>query len=152
MEGKRPGGLTALAILNFIFSTCGFVNAVGLFAGSALLKLAASSPGTTTQDADELAKFRLILDNPFIKVLGVFAIVNCLLLLVSGVGYIQQKKVMGRMLGSIYGVLGLIVATAVMIVMRDVPGAVGIQSVLGFVYPVLTLVLLNTVFKQDFYR
>src|SRR5947207_11634705 len=120
MEGKRPGGLTALAVLNFIFASCGFVNAVGLFAGSALLKLAASNSGATTQEAEDMAKIRLILENPFIKVLGVFAIVNCLLLLLSGVGYIQQKRVLGRVIGSVYGCLGLIVATAVMVVMRDV--------------------------------
>ena len=31
-EGKRPGGLTALAVLNFIFGGLGAIGALGLIA------------------------------------------------------------------------------------------------------------------------
>ena len=67
------------------------------------------------------------------------------LLIVSGVGYIGQKRVMGRMMGNFYGVTsivnnGLSIANG---------GEFSFFTIIGLVYPVLTLILLNTTFKED---
>ena len=67
------------------------------------------------------------------------------LLIISGVGYIGQKRVLGRMMGNFYGITsiannGLSLANG---------GEFSFFIIIGLIYPVLTLILLNTTFKED---
>lgn len=67
------------------------------------------------------------------------------LLITSAVGYLGQKRFLGRSLGTAYAVvavLGSVVGLAT-------GQPFGISTVIGLVYPVLTLILLNTTFKDD---
>ncbi len=139
-EGKRPGGLTALAVLNFVF---GGLGAIGVLALLALLNVAESI-------IDEAAKKAAVEASkaPGAVYLGLMlGLVNMALLIASGVGYLTQKKILGKMLGNAYGILALLGTVYGLTVLG---GKFDISTIIGLVYPVLTLALLNTVFKDDF--
>ena len=132
-DGKRPGGLTALAVLNFVFGGFGVLAVLG-----AAALLGAANELTEGAVADGMGMG-----------IGMFQFLlmalSAALLIVSGVGYIGQKRVMGRMMGNFYGVTsivnnGLSIANG---------GDFSFFTIIGLVYPVLTLILLNTTFKED---
>jgi hypothetical protein len=75
------------------------------------------------------------------------SLVSVLLLIVSGVGYLGLKKMLGRTMGNAYAVVS-IASSVIGIVMLNT--GFGLSTIIGLVYPVLTLILLNTTFKDDF--
>lgn len=96
----RPGGLTALAVFNFIFG--------GLSALANLVSLA-----TINAMYDEMVKQAERNGGHFpskttIFLLGGFALIRAALLITSGIGYLQLKKFLGRSLGNAYAGLALI--------------------------------------------
>ena len=132
-DGKRPGGLTALAVLNFVFGGFGVLAVLG-----AAALLGAANELTEGAVADGMGMG-----------IGMFQFLlmalSAALLIVSGVGYIGQKRVMGRIMGNFYGATsivnnGLSIANG---------GEFSFFTIIGLVYPVLTLILLNTTFKED---
>jgi hypothetical protein len=140
VQGKRPGGLTALAVLNFVF---GGLGAIGILALIALLGLADKVVREGTRGEKGLH------DAPgagLVYLAILMSVVSIALLITSGVGYLLQKKFLGKMLGNAYGILGLI-STAIGVAISS---EFNIGTIIGLIYPVLTLALLNTVFKDDF--
>jgi len=76
------------------------------------------------------------------------------LLLFSGIGYLRQMKVLGRYVGTIYAVVALVSLVAEHLTDVQILGGhrshgLGIKTMIQGIYPVLTLILLNTVFKDD---
>jgi hypothetical protein len=77
------------------------------------------------------------------------------LLLISGIGYIRQKKVQGRFLGTAYGVVALLgmvaghFAEGHQAQSAGLHHALGIWTLITMIYPVLTIIVLNTVFRDD---
>jgi hypothetical protein len=138
-EGKRPYGLTALAVLNFVF--VGFV-AVGAQALWARYSLVPSTP-----DVAITAYSLTQQDGPMLLIAAILMLVSMTLLIVSGIGYIGQKKILGQRVGSIYGMIGIAGTVLVLLVAKT---GFGIETIIGLTYPILTLVLLNTTFKEDF--
>lgn len=138
-EGKRPYGLTALAVLNFVF--VGFV-AVGAQALWARYSLVPSTP-----DVAITAYSLTQQDGPMILIAAILMLVSMTLLIVSAIGYIGQKKILGQRVGSIYGMIGIAGTVLVLLVAKT---GFGIETIIGLTYPILTLVLLNTTFKDDF--
>jgi hypothetical protein len=132
-EGKRPGGLTALAVLNFVFAGLGILALLALLALVGAVDKAASDSGGH-------------LGAGMVYLLIAFGLLRMALLLASGVGYLGQKRKLGRTFGNAYGVLGLI-DTVLGIAL--VSGSTGIGTIIGLIYPVLTLILINTTFKDD---
>lgn len=132
-QGKRPGGLTALAVLNFVFGGLGALALLALFA----LLGAANHAGADLSNAPGAGVIYVSL------LLGAVAVV---LMITSGVGYIKQKKFMGRTLGNAYAATSL-TNTAIGLAMID--SSFGIGTIIGLIYPVLTLILLNTTFRED---
>lgn len=139
MPPKRPGGLTALAVLNFVFAG---LAVIGIFTLIALLRVvapvvdAASGPEASLTQSSGMVYLGIVL-----------RIASAGLLVLSGVGYIGQKKVLGYGLGCAYGVLGIISA-----VLSIVTSGFDIMVGLGLIYPLLTLILLNTAFKKAFVK
>ncbi len=129
--GKRPGGLTALAVINFVIG--GVMVLIYL-----LLTIGLGIVDATGQEV------------PTVWAYGVAAagLVASSLLISSGVGYIKQRKFLGRTLGNAYGVLSV----ARFITEIALGSDIGIFSLIFMIYPILTLILINTTFKDDFVR
>ncbi len=131
-EGNRPGGLTALAVLNFVFGGFGVL---GVLAMAALFGFFNElSEGEIAKEVGGEGILLFILTG-----------ISASLLIVSGIGYLGQKRVLGRMMGSFYGIAS--------IANNGLSLAVGEEfsffTIVGLVYPVLTLILVNTTFKDD---
>jgi hypothetical protein len=141
-EGKRPGGLTALAVLNFVF---GGLSVLGILAMVALLGAAEAATGGALSEGMAEGMAEMELSGGLLMITIVLSIASCALLIVSGVGYIQQKRVLGRTMGSLYGILAL-AGTGLGLAGG---GDFGIGEIIGLIYPVLTLILVNTTFKED---
>lgn len=146
-EGKRPGGLTALAVLNFVFAGLGLLSALGLLA-----LLAFANKLTENANPDQ----RVVFDAFQQLGMGMWAfmlitqVVVIALLVIAGVGYLKTKT-WGRKFGTIYALLSIGDAIFTMLALPAVlGGGFSIGTLIGLVYPVLTLILLNTTFKDDF--
>src|SRR5436190_1109547 len=135
--GHRPGGLTALAVLNFVF---GGLGAIGLLLLWGLVSAANSASGGAVHAA--LAEAAPVMALVYVSLL--LSVIGVVLLIASGVGYLGQKAFLGKTMGSVYGLVA-IVNTGV-----GYAGThqFGVMTIVGLVYPILTLVLLNTVFKD----
>jgi len=141
-EGQRPGGLTALAVLNFVF---GGLGAIGIILLGGLVAVADKATGGEVSGAAAESLAAAGTDGALFLVTIVLSIASCVLLIISGVGYIKQKRVMGRTMGSLYGILAL-VGTILTLVSG---GDFGFGEIIGLIYPVLTLIMVNTTFKDD---
>jgi hypothetical protein len=132
-KDKRPGGLTALAVLNFVFGGLGVLGVLALWAILAIAQAAIAAGGTSSTGLGMLYATFLL------------TIVSVTLLIAAGVGYLGQKRFLGRTLGTVYAVTSL--AATGLSLATGTP--FGIGTVIGLVYPVLTLILLNSTFKDD---
>lgn len=147
-EGKRPGGLTALAVINFVFSGWGLITLFGLIAMFAFIGKIPTDQMDETQKAQIEAFQNLGL--PTFIFLIVLSIISSILLLLSGIGYLKQKKILGWALGNAYGILSIVssIVSAFMFP-AEIGGGFNIAVIIGLIYPIVTLVLLNTTFKED---
>lgn len=137
-QGKRPGGLTALAVLNFVFGGFAAIGALLGFAGLALIREAIkkAEEAGAKYDGQGLTAATIVI---------LLMAVSAFLLIASGVGYLKQKRVLGRTLGTAYAFVS-IVSSIVGVVSG---GGIGIGTIIFLVYPVLTLIMINTTFKED---
>ncbi|HDY65357.1 MAG TPA: hypothetical protein ENH84_03875 [Phycisphaerae bacterium] len=146
-EGKRPGGLTALAVLNFIFSGWGLLGIIGMIVMLALFGMLAENMDEQSRTQWEAMQTT---GRPMLICLLVASAISSILLLISGIGYIKQKKFLGRTLGNAYAILAIIIGVVSAVMMkREIGGGFTIGAIIGLIYPVLTLILLNTTFKED---
>ena len=153
-EGKRPGGLTALAVLNFVFGGFGALAVLGLTAMLSLAKGMVDVAGETVResgDAEAISQFNQANEaitsgvGPIYFVI-LLTVASTALLITSGVGYLGQKRFLGRTLGTAYAAVSIL-STVLSIALLS--SGFGIGTIIGLVYPVLTLILVNTTFKDD---
>ncbi len=147
-QEKRPGGLTALAVLNFIFAGLGVLGLLSMIALFAFM----GNIDTDKMDENARTQFEAMqsMGTSFFMLIFALSVFTSILLLVSGIGYLKQKKVLGRFLGSAYGLLSLV--SSIMTGLwfdPELGGGFNIGTIIGLIYPVLTLILLNTSFKDD---
>ena len=147
-EGKRPGGLTALAVINFVFVGLGLIGVLMLAAFFAFIGMIPTDDMPEAQRT-QIEAFQNMGVAVFI-IIFVLSIVSSVLLLVSGIGYLKQKKIMGRMVGNTYAVVSIVssVVTGMMFA-AELGGGFNIGTIIGLIYPVVTLILLNTTFRDD---
>ncbi len=147
-EGKRPGGLTALAIINFILAGLGLLSVFGMVAFFGLIDK------VPTEQMNEAQKVQIQavqnMGAPTLVLIIVLNLLSGVLLLSSGIGYMKQKKVLGRVVGNVYA-LASIVGSLVsgLLFATELGGGFNFGTIIGLIYPVLTLVLINTTFKDD---
>ena len=147
-DQQRPGGLTALAVLNFIFGGLAMLSMLAPM----LSFLAQLAPDLSEEQRAQLNAFTT-LGPGWLVFVAASGGIGGLLLILSGIGYLQQKKFLGRTLGNVCAVFRFAVTSATILWLPAAfGGGSGILSILSFVYPVLTLVLLNTTFKEDLTR
>ena len=77
---------------------------------------------------------------------GLDAVLGAALMITSGVGYLGQKRFLGRTLGNTYAILSILNNVLSLATLHQ---GFGIGTLIGLIYPVLTLILLNTTFKDD---
>ncbi len=148
-QEKRPGGLTALAVINFIFSGLYLLGILGWII--ILLVIIGIIPIDQLNEIQrtQMEAFQKLGIPVFIFVL-ILSLVSSVLLLLSGIGYLKQKKFLGRTLGNIYAVIDIISSVVSGIILTsETGGGFTIMTMVGLIYPVLTLILLNTTFKED---
>ncbi len=148
-EEKRPGGLTALAVINFIFSGLYLFGLLGWII--IFLVIIGIIP---TDQMNEIQKTQMEafqeLGIPVFIFILTLSLISSVLLLLSGIGYLKQKKFLGRNLGNLYAVIDIISSVISGIVLTaETGGGFTIMTMVGLIYPVLTLILLNTTFKED---
>lgn len=147
---KRPGGLTALAVFNFIF---GALEIVGAVSWVAMLRFSNAALEGASPDTRKIIEAFQHLGTGLFVVIVLASLVSGALLIASGIGYLKLKKFLGRSLGNAYAILG--VASTLMsslLMPAELGGGFSLGSLVGLIYPVLTLILLNVVFKEDFDR
>jgi len=146
-ERTRPGGLTALAVINIVFCGSGLLGVLGMAALFALMgKMADEVPEKSRQQFEALQK----MGGPRLVFMFGLSLVTSVLLLLSGIGYLKQKRVLGRLVGNSYAVIAVVSSLVrVFLFAPELGGGFTIGTIIGLVYPVLTLVLLNTTFKDD---
>jgi hypothetical protein len=67
------------------------------------------------------------------------------------VGYLKLKKFLGRTLGNVYAVMSVVYSIgSALLLPVTLGGGFNIMAIVGLIYQVLTLILLNTTFKEDF--
>jgi hypothetical protein len=147
-EGKRPGGLTALAVINFVF--CGFsmLSVLGMLVFFTFI----GKIPTDQMQARQKEQMEAVQNMGMSTLVLILAlnVVTATLLLLSGIGYLQQKKVLGRIIGNVYAVVSVVAAvTSALLFKAELGGGFNIGSIIGLIYPIVTLVLLNTTFKED---
>jgi hypothetical protein len=177
VASKRPGGLTALAVLNFVFGGLAILFGLGGIAcgtavstsGSALQELGRATGEVALQAARDQAEKsgdtetvkridkdieRLRSSSSSAPSLGAMYYTITLMvlaigafLIVAGVGYLKQSRKSGYVFGNIYGIAGIIV---VVLQMAMLGAGLGFGIIIGLAYPIVTLALLNTVFKESF--
>jgi hypothetical protein len=146
-EGKRPGGLTALAVINFVF---GGLGALGILGMVALFAILSSVPDDETQQKMKEA-WEEAGGVTFLAVMVAISVVSTTLIIASGVGYLKQKKFLGRGLGNAYALLSIVSSiVGGLLTPADAGGGFNLWTLIGLVYPVVTLILINTTFKEDF--
>jgi hypothetical protein len=129
--GTRPGGLTALAVINFVFAGLGLLMSAGVFLGDTLVSMGleaaekdaakraemdrqAETRGEASRSAEEVAKGAKELEDmreakrvyaehgTILMVAGVVGILLALLQIVSGVGYLKLRRGLGKNVGTVY--------------------------------------------------
>jgi ABC-type transport system involved in multi-copper enzyme maturation permease subunit len=141
----RPGGLTALAVFNFLgaatalLGTLGYVMAMG--AGDQLV-------GEEQQEAQRELSELSSLGTPTLLALIVATLLVAGLQVASGIGFLKMRYVLGWVLGFVYGTASLALTWIVPLLRGSATAAV-LQQVF---YPVVVMTLLATVFRGDFRR
>lgn len=147
-NGQRPGGLTALAIVNFLLGALALIGAIAMVT---FVKYADRIvENTSEQERMAMEAFQDLGTGTFALIVAL-NLATGILLIVSGVGYLKLRAFLGRTLGSVYAVTSIAGSLLTgMVLPEALGGGFSLGSVLNLVYPALTLVVLNTVFKEDF--
>ena len=137
--GTRPGGLTVLGICNMIFGALNFMGAFGtvvmIFFGDKMSEMEGAQPNPMME-----------LGVGYLIALTLLYTVTGILEMLSGIGYMGQKKVMGRYLGNAFAVAQI----ATSIFEATIPGLpFTLLNLSNFVYPVITVLLINIAFRDD---
>ena len=149
-SNPRPGGLTALAVFNFIFGCLSVIGAFGSLVLPRTLEMVANQPGISETQRQQMQALADIGPTTLYLLAG-GSLISAILLIASGVGYLKLKKFLGRTLGNASALFGLAAALASALWLApQLGGGFNIASIINFIYPFVTLILLNTTFKEDF--
>ena len=136
-EGKRPGGLTALAVMSFVFG--------GLRLIEEVISFGIHSLGAEGFERErQLGHYHGPMPTEY-AILSACGFVAAILLILAGVGLLGQKRVMGRVLASIYAAVSIAATLYELLAVDDW----GIITLVLLPFPALMLFLVNLTFKDD---
>lgn len=161
--GKRPGGLTALAVINFILGGMTLLSIPGLYMGNfgvgmqekELNRQLQEDPNNAQNEnwikaKEKNEKDKKTLADPKVKIFIFLSVIPGALLIISGVGYLKQKKGLGWILGNLYAAISIALGiVSLVIIDKEIRGDFTLLNLIDYIYPVLTLFLLNITFKDD---
>jgi hypothetical protein len=166
--GTRPGGLTALAVINFIFAAVELIMGVGavtspismpaLIAHIEQTAAAESQPEKREKLEKQLVDMRnanekIQSHKGLVYLAGGAELLFGVVLILSGIGYLMLRKFLGRTLGIFYGAGSILWGAAALALLAPETGkSLGMMDLIGFVYPAVTLFALLGPFKHDFTR
>jgi hypothetical protein len=136
----RPFGLVLLTALNLGFGLYNLGAAVQLGLALALKLDPSRPPGFDPGIAVGLMALPLW----FVVYAMIASVIKAVLLFVSGIGYFNFKRVLGRGVGNAYAIVSLVDSAVVVV---GLPYGISGGTVIGILYPVFTLLALNTMFK-----
>lgn len=151
-EGTRPGGLTALAVLNFIFGGFGVLGSLGMLALLVVMNTIKDDPDVQEARHEMAKAWKEIGLGLFFAAMAA-GLLTAVLQIVSGIGYMKQKRGLGRGVGNAYAMVAIAVNVVTTVMLANTPvGGFTLGTLLSLIYPVVTLFLLNVTFKEDFIR
>jgi hypothetical protein len=149
-ESKRPGCpgiLTTLAVINFIIAFV-YIVAIGLTAVS--LAFIDNIPLDNLGEAQtaRIEAMGQLSAGEYAFMLGP-TIIAAILLLLAGIGYLKQKKVLGWAMGNAYAAV-MILSTIIspFILPPALKGGI-VSIIIALAYPIITLALINFVYKKN---
>lgn len=146
-DGKRPGGLTALAVLNFVFAGLSLLGVLGLIVVVAMADRL-KSIGHDPQDRAALEAVEHMSMGLWALLVASAAVATALLI-TSGIGYLKMRR-WGRRIGNVCALLTISVSLAeVVVIPSELGGGFNIGTIINLVYPLLSLYFLNVTFKDD---
>jgi len=152
-SNRRPGGLTALAVINLILGGLSALGALGSLVLIPFLGTMAEQASMENMPPAQQAQIAALADvsASVFLLLAAINVVTAVLLIASGIGYLKLRKFLGRTLGNAYGVVGVVSTLASMVALpAALGGGFNILVIVNLIYPALTLFLLNVTFKEDF--
>jgi uncharacterized membrane protein YraQ (UPF0718 family) len=172
---SRPGGLTAIAILNVIGGFIGLIGGVFLFFADDTMNWAANQVQMTPQQlqqlppqqraemeqtmkdmADAQAMLKGVTENSLYYPTAVVGLVCSAAMFVSGIGMWRMKKFSGQLIGNVYVGTSLLSAALNYLMIQQMDGlpagqdGPGITGLIGPLYALLVAFLLNFTFSEDF--
>ena len=112
-----------------------------------------TGPAYSTDKMNEAQKAQIEaiqnIGSSVLVIIFALSLLSSVLLLLAGIGYLKQKKFLGRTIGNTYAVISIVssVVSGIMFA-SELGGGFNIGTIIGLIYPVLTLILLNTTFGE----
>jgi len=146
-EKTRPGGLTALAVINFILA-CLYIIMTGLTAVSFIFIDNIPLGNMGEAEVARIDAIKQLSTGESVFILAPSLIAGIILIL-AGIGYLKQKKVLGWLMGNIYA--AIIILSTVLSPMILSPALRGgtISLIIALAYPIITIALINFLYKKD---
>ena len=145
-ETKRPGLLTALAVISFIVAFLYIVvNGLG-FLSFVLIDYVPLESLSEAQISGIEAMRQLSTGDLALRI-GPPLIAGILLLL-AGIGYLKQKKILGWVMGNAYAAV-IILHTVIPLILTPASRGGAFSLTINLAYPVITLILINFVYKKN---
>lgn len=146
-ETKRPGVLTALAVINFILVFLYIVlNGLAILFFAFIDHIPLGNLGEA-----QVARIEAMQQLGTGELVFMFGppIIAGILLLLAGVGYLNQKKILGWVMGNAYAAVMILhnIISPFILVPELRGGAVSLT--ISLAYPVITLILINFVYKKN---
>lgn len=146
-ETTRPGGLTALAVLHFVFGGKRIADTIGFVAMRNL------RDQMDDKRQRELADALAAVDATAFTTLSVLAVLTGLTMIAAGIGCLKVRARQGRGLGTTAALATIGVTIAYAMLLRGTQaGDFTLLTIVQLLFPLLTLFLLNVTFKDEFVR
>ena len=147
-ETTRPGGLTALAVLHFVFGGKRIADTVGF-----VVLRSRHDQMDDDKKPRELVDALAAVDATVFTTISVLAVLTGLATIAAGIGCLKLRARLGRRLGTVaaLSMIGMTIAYA-MLLRGTRAGDFTLLTVVQLLFPLLTLFLLNVTFKDEFVR